>query len=128
MVVAEVEMGVRSEPKIKRCYLMTNEVGMCMKTNKKTITLPRKKGDISTHFSQNHRFFAETARFFVTIGAFENEFRTSKCRNSKPRVQPVESGADGGSTSGGSNTVPLPVRRVHPRLLILFPCGELGGL
>jgi hypothetical protein len=48
-----------------------------------------KKGDISTHFSQNHTFFSETAGFFVTMGAFENEFRTPKCRNSSPRVSPV---------------------------------------
>jgi hypothetical protein len=48
----------------------------------------QKKGDISTHFSRNHTFFSETAGFFVTMGAFENEFRTSKCGNSSAELTP----------------------------------------
>ena len=51
-----------------------------------------------------------------------------KCRNSRPRVKPVESGADGCSTPQGSYVFTLVTRRLHLRLMIFFPFGEFRGL
>jgi hypothetical protein len=85
--VAEGEKGVRSEPK-KEKMLFNDERSRNVYENKqKDDNFTEEKGDISTHFSQNHTFFSETAGFFVTMGAFENEFRTSKCRNSRCRLE-----------------------------------------
>ena len=92
MVVAEGEMGVRSEPR-KEKMLFNDERSRNVYENKqKDGNFTEKKGDISKHFSQNHTSFAETAGFLVTMGAFENKFRTSKCRNSGRRL-PAGTGA-----------------------------------
>ena len=48
--------------------------------------------------------------------------------NSRPRVEPVETGMGGFWTPTRSNMVPILVRRFHLRLMTLFPFGKLRGL
>src|SRR5271157_1335938 len=87
--------------------LITIEAGICMKTNKTTTICPAKKRHFcitERHFMQRHTCFAEIGGFLVTFRALKNEFLASKCTNSRPRVKPVGSGAEGCSTPAGSNS------------------------
>jgi hypothetical protein len=86
----------RASPKKK--MLFNDERSWNVHENKqKGDTFTEKEYDISTHFTQEHAYFAETGGFFVTFEVLGNESRTSN--------------------------VETRVHRFHPWLMTFSPCG-----